>query len=340
MDKSKPTVSANIVVHNGKRYIRHCLDSLKKQTSPNIEVNILDNGSTDGTPEIVKNEYPDFRLIESPKNLGMWPGQEELLSYSHGQYVASISVDVILDTKFIEEALKVLESNGGIGAIQGKIYRYELVENTARKTNFIDTCGFKVARSREITNIGHGEEDRGQHNQECEIIAVEGAVPVFRREALENCRLDNQRNKIFDPDFFWYGDDLDLAWRMRLFGWKQVYAPNVIAWHDRKTTKNLSGNVWEFIRMRRTIPLFKRKLDARNTTLAIVKNDYARNILKDLPYIFWRQSRLWGYYLLFEPTVFLEIINIVKLMPHMLKRRREIMQKAKVGAGEMHRWFE
>ena len=110
-----------------------------------------------------------------------------------------------------------------------KVYKFELPQletgNWKLETKTIDTCGFQIFRSRRIVNIGHGEEDRGQFNQEKEIFAVEGAVPVLRRQALEDCRLKSQGNKIIDPDFFWYGDDLDLAWRMRLFGWKQVFAP-------------------------------------------------------------------------------------------------------------------
>ena len=204
----------------------------------------------------------------------------------------------------------------------------------------IDTCGFQIFRSRRVINIGHGEEDRGQFNQEREIFAVEGAVPVFRRQALEDCRLKSQGNKIIDPDFFWYGDDLDLAWRMRLFGWKQVFAPAAIAYHDRQTTKALAGGGWrEFIKIRKTVPMFKRRLDWKNTTLAIIKNDFAVNFLRDLPFIFWRQLRLWSYFLLFEPIMFLEIFKVAKLLPKMLKRRSEITRRARVSAQEMQKRF-
>ncbi|MDP2934017.1 MAG: glycosyltransferase family 2 protein, partial [bacterium] len=275
---------------------------------------------------------------ESKKNLGTWPGQEELLKHSHGEYVVALSVDVVLDSHFVEEAIKVFEKDNEIGAVQPKIYKYE-AGNQNSKT--IDTCGFRAFRSRRIVNIGHGDEDKGQFGREAEIFAVEGAVPVFKKQALEDCRLKSQGNKITDPDFFWYGDDLDLAWRMRLLGWKQVFVPTAIAYHDRQTTKALAGGSWrEFIKIRKTVPIFKRRLDWRNTALAIIKNDFAVNSLRDLPFIFWRQLRLWVYFLLFEPFMFLEIFRVAKMLPKMLKRRSEIMRRAMVSAKEMRKWFK
>ncbi len=361
-NNQEPLVSVNLVVYNGEKYIRQCLNSVKKQTRENLEVNILDNNSSDSTREIVKKEFSEFNLIEGEKNLGTWPGQEKLLKYSRGEYIVALSVDVILDQHFIEEAIKVFEKDEKIGAIQPKVFKYELSSLNAKRyplnASTIDTCGFEVFKSRRIVNIGHGlpaqagEKDKGQFNQEKaafaksygeprEIFAVEGAVPVLRRQALKDCRLKSQGGKIIDPDFFWYGDDLDLAWRMRLFGWEQIFAPTVVAYHDRQTTKALAGGGWrEFIKIRKTVPMFKRQLDWRNTTLAIIKNDFAANFLRDLPFIFWRQLRLWGYFLLFEPAMFLEIFRVAKLLPKMLKRRSEIMGKARVSAKEMRDWFK
>ena len=342
-----PLVSVNLVVYSGEKYIRQCLDSVLRQTYKNIEVNILDNHSSDSTKEIIKKEFPEFNLVEGENNLGTWPGQEELLKHSRGKYIVALSVDVTLDPHFIEEAIKVFEKDPKIGAIQPKVYKYELSQlqttNYKLPASVIDTCGFQIFRSRRIVNIGHGETQLPTTNYQLptEVFAVEGAVPVLRREALEDCRLRSQDGKIIDPDFFWYGDDLDLAWRMRLFGWKQVFAAAAIAYHDRQTTKALAGGGWrEFIKIRKTVPMFKRRLDWRNTTLAIIKNDFAVNFLRDLPFILWRQLRLWGYFLLFEPVMFLEIFRVAKLLPKMLKRRGEIMRKTRVSAKEVRKWFK
>ena len=85
--------------------------------------------------------------------------------------------------------------------------------------------------------------------------------------------------------------------------------------------------------------MFKRRFDWRNTTLAIIKNDFASNLLRDSYYILWRQLRLWGYFILFEPAMILEKFRVAKMLPKMLKRRGEIMRRARVSAKEMRKWL-
>src|SRR3989344_5831004 len=325
-------VTVNLVILNGEKYIRHCLDGILGQTYPKelIEFNILDNGSTDGTIDRITNyelrikkNIPKFIFTKSKINLGMWPGQEELLKYSNGKYILGMAVDVILDKNFVKNAVEVMEQDSKIGAIQAKIYRFDQqpTTNDPQFTKIIDTCGFRIFKSRRIVNIGHGEKDRGQYDNLGEIFGIEGACPFFRKGTLENCGIEVRprgffevepqklQTEIFDHDYFWYGDDLDLAWRMNLFGWKQVFVPSVIAWHDRQTTKNLKRNWSDYmfrVPARQQIPIKKRRLDWRNTRFTIIKNDYIINILKDLGYILTREVAVLVYTLLFEPKVFLE----------------------------------
>ena len=200
----------------------------------------------------------------------------------------------------------------------------------------IDTCGFEIYKSRRIINIGHGEIDKGQFNQEKEVFAVEGAVPVFRKDALEGCRI---MGEIADHDMFWYAEDLDVAWRIRLFGWKQIFVPNVIAWHDRQTTKNLSKTFADFLKTRRQLPLKKRRLEWRNIRFTIIKNDYTINILRDLPYILKREIVMLGYLIIFEPKVLGEVPAFLKLLPKMLKKRKQIIKRRVASQEEMRKWF-
>ena len=377
-------VTINLVVLNGEKYIRYCLDAVLAQTYPRelIEINILDNGSNDNTKEIIRNleikkfrnlEFAKFFLMESKKNLGVWPGQEELLKHSNGKYVICLCVDVLMDKDFVKNVAEAMEKDKKVGALQPKIYKFGIESLPAYRSRWqshrgsstesgltglpakiIDTCGFQIFRSRRVTNICHGEEDKGQYDNLEEIFAVEGAVPVFRREALENCRIklttsDGQRTsdvssaEIVDHDFFWYGDDLDLAWRMRLFGWKEVFAPNIIAWHDRQTTKTLKKSWLDYfsrIPIRRQIPIKKRRLDWRNTRWTLVKNDYIINILKDLPWIILREIAVLGYAVLFEPEILKEVPVFFKYLPKMLRKRKEIMKLATASPADIRKWMK
>ena len=356
---SNSLVTINLVVLNGGKYIRHCLEGILIQTYPHelIEFNILDNGSLDNTKVIIENskfeirnsKFSKFDFVELKSNLGMWPGQEELLKYSNGKYILAMAVDIILDKDFIKNAVEAMERDLKIGALQAKIYKYDIRDLEIRNwkleiRGMIDTCGFNIFRSRRITNIGHGEKDNGQHDNITEIFGVEGAAPFFRREALADCNIEvKPQYEIFDHDYFWYGDDLDLAWRMNLFGWKQIFVPSVIAWHDRQTTKSLKKNWLDYIfrvPIRQQIPIKKRRLDWRNIRFTIIKNDYIINVLRDLPFILAREFAVLGYTLLFEPKVFAEIPNLIKLIPKMLRKRKEIMNKVKVGSAEIRAYFK
>ena len=235
---SNPIVTINLVVLNGEKYIRHCLDSILTQTYPHelIELNILDNGSTDKTKEIIRDlefrvsdlGFAKFNLIESKLNLGMWLGQEKLLKHSSGKYIVVLAVDVILDENFLNNAVQTMKKDDKIGALQPKIYRFDASKDIKSSkfqvpsSKVFDTCGFQIFKSRRVVNIGHGEIDHGQFNEYKEVFGVEGAAPIFRTEAFKSLKISDE---IVDHDYFWYGDDLDIAWRMRVFGWKQYLRP-------------------------------------------------------------------------------------------------------------------
>ncbi len=265
----------------------------------------------------------------------MWPGQEKLLKHSAGKYILCVSVDVMIDEHFVEQAVAVCETNPAIGAVQAKIYQYnheELADGSYNKNTTIDTCGFAMTQERKVVNIGHGKPDGPGFSEQRIVFGVEGAVPFFRRAALEDCRINGW---IWDPDYFWYGDDLDLAWRMTLFGHKQIYSPEVIAWHDRSTTKGnvTTGFLADYVsrrKIRQQIPIHKRRLDWSNTRFTIIKDDYLLNILRDLPKIIMREINAQGYAGLFEQKIFLEWGRFLHLLPRMIRRRRIVMRRARM----------
>jgi GT2 family glycosyltransferase len=336
---TEPLVSIQLVVRNGTRYLRHCLDAVKAQTYPNLEVIILDNASDDGTASIVESEYPEFRLIRHDRNLGTWPGQEYVLAQSSGTYIVALSVDVIMSPDFVRDAVRHCEQDPSIAGLQGKVYQYSSTD-WKFETRTIDTCGFTLTRARRVVNIGHGAPDGPDYSRMCDIFGVEGAVPFFRRSVLEDCRIDGA---LIDPDYFWYGDDLDLVWRMTLLGHRQVFAPDVVAWHDRSTTKGAAATpvIGQLSRLavRQAIPLRKRRLDWSNVRFTIIKNDYILNILRDLPYILAREIATLGYTILFEPAVLLEARRFLRLVPVMFRRRKRIMARARTSAVRIHSYF-
>ncbi len=338
-EQTNPLLSIVLVVHNGAHWLRPVLDAVQQQSYTPIEVIVRDNASTDATASIVR-DYPSIRLILSSENVGPWIGFEQTLPQTEGTYVMLLT-DVIMDSRCAAEAVAALQRDTSIGAIQVKVLQMEVSNDQVHKSNRIDTTGFQVSHSRRVTNRGQGEEDRGQYDNELELLAVEGAAPLFRRSALEQSRIDGW---LVDPAYrvgsLGYGDDLDLAWRMRVFGFRQIYVPTAIAWHDRSTTKIIAstpiiGQLGNLSR-RRLISLQKRRLDWSNVRFTIIKNDAIINILRDLPRIVLRELAVLGYTLLFEPSVIREVGRFIQLLPRMVRLHRLVMKRARTSASQIY----
>jgi len=330
---NKPLVSIHVPVYNEEKRIRKALCSIVSQTYKNIEVLVFDNGSTDKTVDIVKNEFPDFKVYLSDKNLVVGPGNNKAAKMTEGKYIISLSADVVMADNFVEEMVKVMEHDENIGALQAKILH---ITPEGEKTNTIDTTGFEIYKSRRLINRGHGKEDIGQYEKAEEIFAYEGAVPVWRREAFLDCSIFGEAH---DEDFWWMSDDIDFGWRMNLLGWKNYYAPNVLAWHERQTTQKLASSKFDFIKMRKNIRSDKKTLDILNYRLTILKNDFSFSILKNIFPILKREIMLFIYFLFFEQSTLLAYPKIIAKIPKMLKKRKEIMRKKKRSREDMEKWF-
>lgn len=328
-----PLVSINLVAYNEEKRVKKCLDAVFNQTYKNIEVLVFDNCSTDKTLEITKNNFPQAKIHKANKNYGFGPGQNRASQMTSGKYIVGLCADVWLKEDFVEKAVDEMEKNSKIGALQAKIYR--LIDG--QKSDIVDTTGFEIYKSRRIINRGHGDKDIGKFDIAGEIFSYEGACPFWRREALDDAAIFGEYH---DEDYFWYGDDIDLGWRLHLLGWTNFFAPQVIAWHERQTTKRLSKSKWDFIRQRKTLPNRKKMYDWVNTHLTFVKNDIGLLIWPDIAKFLSREIQLFIYILFFEPyTTIIGFPRFIKYLPRAIKKRREIMKRRKISVGEMKRWY-
>lgn len=341
---NKSQVSINIVLWDitkwGAHYLRPCLESVRDQSYVNFELNIVDNNSSDNTIELIRKELSqlklDAKIIQNKSNPGLWIGQEIAYQHSTGEYILALSLDTILDKDFLKYCIEAFNKDTKVGALQAKLYSYNSKDKSSK---IIDTTGFSISKSRRITNIGHGDKDVGQYSEQKNIFAVEGAVPIFRRSALDDIRINNH---FADPNYVWYGDDLDIGWRLNLFGWDQIFIPDAIAYHDRSTTHDHANKIQDHLSRvlkRKAIPLKKRRLDWVNNRFTMLKNEYIVNVLLDLPWILTREITVLLYTLVIEPGVFLEYPRFFKLIPTMLRQRSQIMSKAKRTAKEIHRYY-
>jgi GT2 family glycosyltransferase len=252
-----------------------------------------------------------------------------MLDTASGAFVLCLT-DVVLHPDYLRLTVRSLESDDRIGAVQGMLVHPIL--------GTVDGFGFSMSRSRAVTIAGHGEPVREIH-EPFSIFGVEGAAPVFRRAAIEDIRV---RGWFIDPLYrigpLGYGDDLDIAWRLRLRGWTQLCIPAAVGFHDRSTTHARAHSLIDRIlrrHVRGRIAVIKRRLDWVNVRFTIIKNDAIMDILRDAWRIIGREILVQGYMLLFEPAVLVAWGRFVRFLPRMLRIRREIRSRSTVAGGSV-----
>jgi GT2 family glycosyltransferase len=251
-----PQVSIIILNWNGKENTINCLEALKLTTYSNYETIVVDNGSTDGSVKYFRDNYPWIKILENGKNLGFAEGNNvairEVLKNKKSKYISLLNNDTIVKPDWLEKLVDVLESDEKIGSCQPKIL---LLKNP----DTIDAVGISIDRYGGASQEGNNEKDTGQYDQITEVFGVCAGAALYRVKMLNQIGL-------FDEDFFAYYEDVDLAIRARLFGWKSACIPQAVIYHIHSATLGNDSP-------------FKRYLLERNSYYYVIKSLPRKTIL-------------------------------------------------------------
>lgn len=231
MRESIPKVSIIILNWNQKDMTLACLRSLKKISYPNYEIILVDNGSTDDSVSVIKKEFPEFKIIENRKNLGVAGGRNvgiEYVQHKGTDYLLLLDNDTIVDKDFITEMVKVGESDKRAGILTGKIYFYS-------EPNKIWCAGGSLSLYRHhISAIGYDETDRGQYDEKREVDHAAGCCLMIKKKVVDDIG-------ILDQNFIeYFTEDTDWCLRAKKEGYKIMYVPEAEIWHHvvKKTSVN------------------------------------------------------------------------------------------------------
>lgn len=324
-------LSVNLVTWNGEKYIRDCLKSLEQQTFTDFSLLVVDNGSTDGTLDFVKEEYPHVKVVEHKKNFGFARAHNQAIHWTKSQYVLILNQDIVLDPNCFEELVKFLDEHEKVGAVTPKLLRLQEGE----KTNYIDSLGLKINKKFQVQDIAQGELDSGQYESQEQVFGVSGACPVYRRSALEDVRFEKE---FFDEDFFSYKEDVDLSFRLQTKGWQNWVVPQAVAYHARGVgTEKGRRSLMYLIRHRKAKGAFANYFSYRNHLYFLNKNFVQ---WKFFPHVFSYELGKFLY------TLFLETRNLRALKDFWKKRKRMKLKRhsmkhaLETSKQDMLKWFE
>ncbi len=329
--------------------ILDCIRSVLALEHPGpLHVRIREQGSNDAQHDLIQQAvaaappHPS-RTVEVTRgdNVGFAVGHNIAMRAGTGEIVLLVNADADLDPRFLAEALPHF-GDPQVGAVQGKLTRPAEREGEPPE---IDTLGFTVDRKRRFLPRGMGEPDRGQHDQVVEVFGADGAVPVYRRRALDDVAVprmappDPDLPEYFDESFFIYKEDVDLAWRLSARGWKTVYVPTARASHVRTLRRGKGGGAVSVMAQRRKNPPRAKYLSFSNHRVMQVKNERVGPLLRDL--LPWAGFEIvqWGAVLVTERMGFATLLRFLRHVPLAIRKRRWTARN-RPALGDPYRWFE
>ncbi|HTP11493.1 MAG TPA: glycosyltransferase family 2 protein [Anaerolineae bacterium] len=302
----QPAASIIIVNWNGAQHLPVCLKALRAQTCRSFEVIVADNASHDESLELLARDYPEVRVIALPANRGFTGGNNAGIRAACGEIIILLNNDTEVDPNWLEEISAAFERHPEAGLVASKMRLFD------RRDTF-HTAGDFYRLDGVPGNRGVWEIDRGQYDREEYVFSACGGSAAYRKSMLDQIGL-------LDEDFFYSCEDIDLAWRAQLAGWKCVYAPQAIVYHKLSATGG--GATASFY-------------DGRNFIYVIAK---------DYPSSLWKKYR--GAIIRKQWSLFAEalhawrgeaararmrgMISGILHLPQLLRKRRQIQSARKV----------
>ncbi len=211
-------IAVLVLNFNGAHFLPHCFHSLLEITYPPFDIYLIDNGSTDSSAEWARTHCPEVRVIENEKNLGFAGAYDRVIRELDHEYVVLLNNDTVVDEKWLEALLEVAESNPKVGACGSKILMMW-------DRSVIDHAGGMLTVIGSGLDLGKWLKNRADREEAREIGFGCGCSLLIRRETYLEVGG-------FDPDYFMYHEDVDLCWRMRLFGYSVMYVPDSLVYHS------------------------------------------------------------------------------------------------------------
>ena len=302
-DKGFP-LKVSIVVPNwnGMKFVGMCLDSLAQLDFEGHEVIVVDNGSSDGSREMIEEQYPWVRLLKMPDNMGFAIACNEGIKASNAEYIVLLNNDIEVTPDWLKELYEGMERHPECGMGTTKMMfldNRDVFYNTGDLFHSWSAGGGR----------GQGEKDTGQYEEEDYVFGACAGAGIYRRELFNQVGL-------FDEDFFIFAEDVDLNMRGQLKGLKAIYLPKAKVFHIGTATVGLYSDRYVYLCKRNDVWVMIKNYSLRlyfKYLFSVWKHQFA-----DIKYFTYRGQ---GQVLLKSKW------DALKMLPQMLARRYQIQTK-------------
>lgn len=315
-----PLVTVVLVNLNCGRLVDLIFPSLLKQTYPALELLVVDNGSTDGSCEVIAQRYPQARIVRQAGNTGFSGALNAGIRLAKGEFVLSLNFDVVLEAGFVDALVGALARRPDAGWAAGLMLKLR----DGAVLDSIDCNGHFWLPSRYVYGYDPAHPEVGHYDTERDVFGASACAALYRRSMLDAVAVDGE---IFDEDLFAYFEDVDLDWRAQQLGYRCVFTPAARGAHVRGGT-GLSSD-----------PAVG-ALIITNRLLVMAKNDEIGDVLRDWSPILRRTIRDVVVQAKHQPrSLWPAAARIVRLLPRMLAKRR-VVKKRRVATREYVRGLQ
>jgi GT2 family glycosyltransferase len=321
-----PSVSIAIVTFNSSRYIRRCLEAVFAQRGAPLEVVVVDNASTDDTAAILRRFKGRIRLIRNAQNTGFAAGQNTAIQAAEGtDWVLTLNPDVLLTPGFVQGLVESGASDSSVGAVCGKLLSIAPGFKPLPAPR-IDSAGMYFTPNMRHFDRGWHEREEHRYDAAEYVFGATAAAALYRREMIDDISIDGQ---FFDPDFFIYREDADVAWRAQLMGWRCLYTPSAVGHHVRTVTPMNRGSLPATVNMHSVKNRFLMRI--KNTTPSLYRRYWLPTTMRDLV--------VMGGAMFWEPSSLPAFWRVAQCLPRALQQRRQIMARRRVSDEELLELF-
>ncbi|MCC6931751.1 MAG: glycosyltransferase [Deltaproteobacteria bacterium] len=330
-------VVAHVLTFNSESTILACLNSLLQQNGLelglNYEVWISDNNSLDRTREVINSNFSgQIKVLHNTKNLGFSRAHNEAISRAinlGAEYFFVANPDLILEADALISMITAINENPRAGCCSPKILRADQRMQPVRPST-IDAAGMYFTKNMRHFDRGSGQLDYGQFDNMEYVSGGTGAALLLKRDFILDSSISyGSYYELFDDTFFAYREDADLAWRALWLGWRCVYQPRALAYHQRRV---LPDN-------RAQLPPELNSYSVRNRFLMQFKNaTLAANYHCIFPTMFRNLLVIAGV-LICERSSLPGLAKAVALLPQMLDKRQHYRSKRRESSLTVSRHF-
>lgn len=250
----KNLVSIIIVNWNGIEVLKNCLTSLSKLNYPHYEVIIVDNGSTDGSLDLVeaiKVKDKRYQLIKNSQNVGFAQANNQGFVVSRGKYILLLNNDTTVEKNFLNILVDSLEKDQSLGVAQPKIFIMD-------STKLLDSVGSYITKIGFMQHLGYMAKDGKRFSKEIDIFSAKGACMLIRRAIIEKIGL-------FDESFGSYFEETDFCWRVWFLGFRIKFIPKSKIYHKVGFTSKRQDQVVVFFHsLKNQISTMIKNLEIKN----------------------------------------------------------------------------